>query len=50
LGDVADLAAVVAVVTAGRNNMPPFTSLLTAAQIRDVAAYVTATLAAGAAD
>jgi alcohol dehydrogenase (cytochrome c) len=43
--DVASAEAVIDVVTAGRNNMPPFATLLTQAEIRAVAAYVAADLA-----
>jgi alcohol dehydrogenase (cytochrome c) len=51
LNAVADAAAVVDVVTAGRNSMPSFVTLLTPVDIRDVAAYVAETLATqGAAD
>jgi alcohol dehydrogenase (cytochrome c) len=50
LNEVVDFSAVVAVVTAGRNNMPSFATLLSPVQIRDVAAYVAETLAAQGAD
>jgi len=40
-----DLAATIQTVTAGRNNMPPFSASLTPEQIRDVSAYVVGTLA-----
>jgi quinohemoprotein ethanol dehydrogenase len=40
-----DLAAVIHTVTAGRNNMPPFSTVFTAEQIRDVSAYVAEALA-----
>ena len=45
LDRVADLAAAIQTVTAGRNNMPPFRNAFTAEQIRDVSAYVVQTLA-----
>jgi len=35
-----DLDIVTAIVRDGRNNMPPFGAALTAAQIRDVSAYL----------
>jgi alcohol dehydrogenase (cytochrome c) len=41
---VTDLAAAIRTVTAGRNNMPPFSTTFTADQIRDVSAYVVQTL------
>ena len=50
LNEVVDISAVVAVVTDGRNNMPSFATLLSPEQIRDVAAYVTDTLAVDGAD
>jgi mono/diheme cytochrome c family protein len=40
LNDVPNAAAVIDVVTAGRNNMPALATLLTPVEIRDVAAYV----------
>ena len=40
-----DLAATIQTVTAGRNNMPPFSASFTPEQIRDVSAYVVGTLA-----
>ena len=46
LDRVSDLAAAIQTVTAGRNNMPPFQSAVSAEQIRDVSAYVVQTLAA----
>jgi alcohol dehydrogenase (cytochrome c) len=42
---VKDLAAAIQAVSAGRNNMPPFSSSFTPDQIRDVSAYVIETLA-----
>jgi quinohemoprotein ethanol dehydrogenase len=42
---VIDLAAAMQTVTAGRNNMPPFSTALTPEQIRDVSAYVVEALA-----
>jgi quinohemoprotein ethanol dehydrogenase len=44
LAGVTDLAATIQTVTAGRNNMPPFSASLTPDQIRDVSAYVVAEL------
>ena len=41
-----DFAAAMQTVTAGRNNMPPFSSAFTPEQIRDVSAYVVEVLAA----
>jgi mono/diheme cytochrome c family protein len=43
LNEVGGFSAVVEVVTAGRNNMPAFSMLLTPAEIRDIAAYVAET-------
>jgi mono/diheme cytochrome c family protein len=40
-----DLAGTIQTVTAGRNNMPPFSASFTPEQIRDVSAYVVGTLA-----
>jgi alcohol dehydrogenase (cytochrome c) len=40
LNELADVAAALNVITAGRNNMPPFGQTLTAEQIRDISAYV----------
>ncbi len=40
-----DLAATIQTVTAGRNNMPPFSASFTPEQIRDVSAYVVGALA-----
>ncbi len=37
---ITDLAATIQTVTAGRNNMPPFSSALTPQEVRDVSAYV----------
>jgi alcohol dehydrogenase (cytochrome c) len=45
LDRVTDLDAAIQTVTNGRNNMPPFRSAFTPEQIRDVSAYVVATLA-----
>ena len=45
LDNVPNAAAVIDVVTAGRNSMPSFSDLLTPADIRDVAAYVAEHLA-----
>ena len=45
LNAVPNAAAVAAVVTDGRNNMPSFSTLLTPVEIRDVAAYVAEQLA-----
>jgi alcohol dehydrogenase (cytochrome c) len=45
LAGVTDLAAAIQTVTAGRNNMPPFSTQFTPDQIRDVSAYVVAELA-----
>ena len=45
LGGVRDLAAAIQTVTAGRNNMPPFSAAFTPEQIRDVSAYVVEALA-----
>ncbi len=45
LTGIADLAAAVQTVTAGRNGMPPFAASLTPDQIRDVSAYVITALA-----
>jgi alcohol dehydrogenase (cytochrome c) len=45
LAAVADLAATIRTVTAGRNSMPPFSASLTPEQIRDVSAYVVEMLA-----
>jgi quinohemoprotein ethanol dehydrogenase len=45
LDTVPNAAFVVDIVTAGRNNMPPLATLLTLAQISDVAAYVAEHLA-----
>ena len=50
LNEVVDFSAVVAMVTAGRNNMPAFAPRLSPAEIRDVAAYVVETLAPDPAD
>ncbi len=47
LNEVADAAAVAAVVTTGRNSMPAFPAMLTSVEIRDVAAYVAEVLASG---
>ena len=44
-----NLAATIQTVTAGRNNMPPFSASFTSEEIRDVSAYVVGTLAARAA-
>jgi mono/diheme cytochrome c family protein len=46
LNDVPSAAAVIDVVTAGRNNMPPLSTVLTPVEIRDVAAFVAEELAA----
>jgi alcohol dehydrogenase (cytochrome c) len=43
----ADAAAVLAVVTNGRNNMPAFGTVFTAEQLRDLSAYVVAALGRG---
>jgi quinohemoprotein ethanol dehydrogenase len=43
---ITDLAAVIQTVTAGRNNMPPFSATFAPEQIRDVSAYVVERLAA----
>jgi alcohol dehydrogenase (cytochrome c) len=40
LTNVTDLAATIQTVTAGRNSMPPFGSVLTPQEVRDVSAYV----------
>ena len=45
LDKVADFDAAIQTVTAGRNNMPPFSSAFTPEQIRDVSAYVVQSLA-----
>ena len=45
LDTVPNAAAVIDVVTAGRNSMPSFSGLLTPVEIRDVAAYVAEHLA-----
>jgi len=50
LDGVGDLAAAVATVTGGRNNMPAFGPVFTPEQIRDVSAYVVEALAARPAD
>ena len=42
---VTDLAAAIQTVTSGRNTMPPFSSVYTPEQIRDVSAYVVEALA-----
>jgi quinohemoprotein ethanol dehydrogenase len=42
-----DLAATIQTVTAGRNNMPPFSTAFTPEQIRDVSAYVAEALGRG---
>jgi len=42
---VTDLAAAIQTVTAGRNDMPPFSNAFTTEQIRDVSAYVVEALA-----
>jgi quinohemoprotein ethanol dehydrogenase len=42
---VKDLSAAIQTVSAGRNNMPPFSSSFTPEQMRDVSAYVIETLA-----
>jgi mono/diheme cytochrome c family protein len=47
LNQVADVSAVVDVVTAGRNAMPSFAEVLSPEQIREVAAYVAEALAVG---
>ena len=44
LNNVASAAAVLEVVTAGRNSMPSFVSLLSPVDMRDVADYVARTL------
>jgi alcohol dehydrogenase (cytochrome c) len=49
LAGARDLAAAMQTVTAGRNNMPPFSTQFTPEQIRDVSAYVVEALAGGAA-
>jgi len=46
LNEVRGFGPVVEVVTAGRNNMPGFATLLTPAEIRDIAAYVVETFGA----
>jgi quinohemoprotein ethanol dehydrogenase len=46
LDKVADFNAAIQTVTAGRNNMPSFSSSFTPEQIRDVSAYVVRSLAA----
>jgi quinohemoprotein ethanol dehydrogenase len=48
LTGMTDLAAMIQTVTAGRNNMPSFSALLTPEQVRDVSAYVIQTLSGGA--
>ena len=40
LDALADIAATLTVIAAGRNNMPPFGQTLTAEQIRDIGTYV----------
>ena len=40
LNGLADVAAALTVIAAGRNNMPPFGQTLTAEQIRDIGTYV----------
>jgi mono/diheme cytochrome c family protein len=45
LDNARDAASIVDVVTHGRNAMPPFATVLTPEQIRDLAAYVTERLA-----
>ncbi len=44
LNGITDLAATIQTVTAGRNNMPPFSAALTPQEVRDVSAYVLQTL------
>jgi alcohol dehydrogenase (cytochrome c) len=46
LNEVRGVGSVVEVVTAGRNTMPAFATLLTPAEIRDIAAYVVEALGA----
>jgi alcohol dehydrogenase (cytochrome c) len=46
LDNVTDLAATMATVAAGRNNMPPFAAAFTPEQLRDVSAFVVEGLAA----
>jgi mono/diheme cytochrome c family protein len=48
LDKVTEVAAVMQVVGAGRNNMPPFAGAFTPEQIRDVAGYVVTALGAKA--
>jgi mono/diheme cytochrome c family protein len=43
LAAVKDFAAAMQTVTEGRNNMPPFSTLFTPEQIRDVSAYIVET-------
>jgi mono/diheme cytochrome c family protein len=40
LTGITDLAATIQTVTAGRNNMPPFSTALTPQEVRDVSVYV----------